>query len=234
MHTVYWLKGNQDLAVQIAYLMKEAFVNQRDSDYLYSLAISGMMASKVSPIIAIGDEPEDVYDRGYCLAHLNIEGKVFRGENTLYLVRGLPGTGKTTFTNLLSSKKRPAIASDDYPGLYKDGIYQLDKAKEAHLWCQQKCEFAIEKGHQPIIHNTFTQDWEIHPYLAIASQYNYSVTFVHCQLVDLPDGHSTVSTHGVPLEIVEKMRSRFQPLSVLLPWINSGYPKPEYVKKTDT
>ena len=37
---------------------------------------------------------------------------------SLYLLRGLPGTGKTTLANLISPLLGLKIATDDYPDLY--------------------------------------------------------------------------------------------------------------------
>lgn len=147
---------------------------------------------------------------------------------TLYIIRGLPGSGKSTLASLI--KGVVAIAADDYPDLYRDGIYQQAMAGESHAWCRQRVAMAMNNDEIIALHNTSSNDWEIHPYLELAKRHDYSVAFVHCEGVFLPNGGTTASIHGVPTDRIQKMRDRFQSFQSLLPWLVSGFPKPDKIQ----
>lgn len=131
----------------------------------------------------------------------------------LFIVRGLPGSGKTTLAETLRGPHGAMFAADDY--FMVDGEYQFDPKKlpEAHAWCQSACSEVMLFGlHDDIvIHNTFTQRWEMEPYLALAEHYGYRVT-----VLSVFDGGCTDeqlaerNTHGVPLAAIQGMRERFE------------------------
>lgn len=150
---------------------------------------------------------------------------------TLYIVRGLPGSGKTTLA--LSIKGAIAIAADDYPDLYINGVYQQHEAQNSHDWCKQLVSMAMNGGSAIALHNTSLSDWELHPYLELAKRHGYSVAFVLCEGVVLPDGNTTKSTHGVPMDRIQKMRDRFQSFQSLIPWLLSGFPKPVKIQDSN-
>ena len=81
---------------------------------------------------------------------------------TLILVRGLPGSGKSTFAKLLEGKH---IETDMF--FITNGEYKFDvsKLKEAHSWCQSMVGSWMSDSEELIvISNTFTQEWEMTPY----------------------------------------------------------------------
>ena len=58
----------------------------------------------------------------------------------LILLRGLPGSGKSTFAKSISNESTGHIESDMF--FVKDGEYKFDgsKIKDAHNWCQDVVE----------------------------------------------------------------------------------------------
>ncbi len=54
-------------------------------------------------------------------------------ENTLYIVRGIPGSGKSTFAKTLGGQHYEA----DMFFIDENGVYNFDftKIKDAHQWC---------------------------------------------------------------------------------------------------
>ena len=130
----------------------------------------------------------------------------------LYLIRGLPSSGKTQLG--WDFKTDCMFAADDY--FIVDGKYQFDPAKlhRAHEGCQLNTIYAM-KGYKQrvVVHNTFTQRWEMEPYLAMARKYSYRVV-----VVSLFDGGCTdeelemrsCRTHNVPIEAIVRMRERYE------------------------
>lgn len=121
----------------------------------------------------------------------------------LYIIRGLPGSGKSTFAQKIAD----AWYEADQYFLDRHGAYQFDrtKLKEAHEWCQTQVNHAMSVGFGSIaVSNTFTRRWEIAPYVDLAFKYDYTVTEVTMT------GPLRRNEHDVSDEIVEQMRARWE------------------------
>ena len=122
----------------------------------------------------------------------------------LILVRGLPGSGKTTFAKSLGC---PTFEADNY-FIDKDGKYIFDgsKIKLAHEWCKSRVGELMKEGIKKIaVSNTFTQEWEMENYYELAKQYGYTVFSVIVE-----NRHNGTNVHGVPQDKLEIMKERFQ------------------------
>ena len=134
---------------------------------------------------------------------------------TLILLRGLPGSGKSTFANYMFSNN--IFEADQYFYDFYDekGLnYNFDASKLhlAHKWCQQRVEHAMEDNLESngmyfseiVVSNTSTTEKELEPYLELAKKYDYQVVSLIVE-----NRHSGVSKHNVPAETMEKMKNRF-------------------------
>lgn len=130
----------------------------------------------------------------------------------LYIVRGLPGSGKSTFAEALVGADFLVCEADKY--FMVDGEYKFDatKLKQAHEWCRNRVEIMMgdslinDQFYREIaVSNTFTQEWEMQPYLDLAKEYGYMVFTVIVE-----NRHGGVNQHGVPDEVLTKMRDRFE------------------------
>jgi predicted kinase len=122
----------------------------------------------------------------------------------LFLVRGLPGSGKSTFAKSIDGSH---IEADMY-FLDENGNYNFDvtKLRNAHEWCREKTETAMKRGaDKVIISNTFTQEWEMDEYFKLAEKYGFKVMSIIVE-----NRHGNPSVHNVPEETLDKMKARFQ------------------------
>jgi predicted kinase len=128
---------------------------------------------------------------------------------TLYLLRGLPGSGKSTLAKQLGGSH---FETDKY-FIDVNGEYKFDgsKLKEAHQWCQDAVSNGMllnyTTGHNEtiVVSNTFTQEWEMKPYMDMAKDWDYMVFSIIVE-----NRHGGVNQHGVPDEKLQQMNDRFE------------------------
>lgn len=130
-------------------------------------------------------------------------------ERNLILLRGLPGSGKTTLAGLLSEQgKYPVFSVDDYFTDPVTGAYHFD-FKNNHLaykQCEERTRQAMQQGSPKIIlHNTFTIPWELDAYFKLASAFGYTV-FV-CTVERY---HGGKNEHAIPDEHIAKMAEKYK------------------------
>ena len=123
----------------------------------------------------------------------------------LFLLRGLPGSGKTTLAESITGERGWNKEADMY-FIDGEGNYNFkpSEIKDAHAWCQEEVEFIMKYEHKVVVSNTFTQEWEMQPYFDLAEKYGYKV---YCLFVE--NRHGGINSHGVPDETLEKMKNRF-------------------------
>ena len=128
-------------------------------------------------------------------------------EKVLYIVRGIPGSGKSTFAKSLGGTH---FEADMF--FMKDGEYKFDmfKLKEAHKWCQDSVNTAMilnttaALNETIVVSNTFTQEWEMKPYFDLAKEHGYTVFSLIVE-----NRHGGKNVHDCPEETITKMRERF-------------------------
>jgi predicted kinase len=128
----------------------------------------------------------------------------------LILLRGIPGSGKTTLGDIIlqtTQQQSPDVLSADNFFVDEKGNYNFDatKLKEAHNLCQQKCAERMRLEFSKIVvANTFTQEWEMEPYFEMAKRYRYRI---HTLIVE--NRHGSKNIHDVPDEKLVQMKNRF-------------------------
>ena len=120
---------------------------------------------------------------------------------TLHLVRGLPGSGKTTWVKKTFDCLH--LEADMYH--ITDGEYKWEgpKVKKAHTWCKGIAEVALMNGMDVVVSNTFTQLWELQPYLDMAIFYKTEAI-----VYKMTGQYGNV--HNVPDEVIAKMSARWE------------------------
>lgn len=128
----------------------------------------------------------------------------------LYLLRGLPGAGKSTLARSLGGTH---VEADLFFMNGEEYVFDGSKLKDAHAWCQNTVKGCMSVNSENltgthsriIVSNTFTQEWEMEAYTKLAKEFNYKV---YSLIVE--NRHDGVNEHGVPDEVLTKMRDRFE------------------------
>lgn len=121
----------------------------------------------------------------------------------LFLLRGLPGAGKSTMAKELNCIH---LEADMWFISNETGEYQFDPKElgNAHAWCQDACKVALTYGKRVAVSNTFTEEWEMKPYFDMAAKLGVQV-FV----MTVENYHGGQSVHNVPEVAMERMEKRF-------------------------
>jgi ABC-type glutathione transport system ATPase component len=126
----------------------------------------------------------------------------------LYLLRGVPGSGKSTVAQNIGGTH---FETDKY--FMVDGEYKFDptKLKQYHQMCQDEVNLAMIQNHTAhlndviVVSNTFTQEWEMKPYFDLVKTYGYQVFSLIVE-----NRHGGLNQHGVPEDKVQIMKDRFE------------------------
>jgi len=122
----------------------------------------------------------------------------------LVLIRGLPGSGKTT------------MAERDFPGhelveadlyMVRNGRYVFVPSRigAAHAWCRRRTEKLLSEGRDVVVANTFVRKREIRPYVEMARRHGCGLRIVEAK-------GNWKSVHGVPQFTVDRMRRNWERL----------------------
>lgn len=130
-----------------------------------------------------------------------------KGKPTLLLLRGLPGSGKTTLGATLAASCMWPLHEADHYFYDGDGNYNFDPAylPEAHAQCQERTESCLRQNQSCVVANTATTEWEVQQYAAIAER-----TGAVLQTVIVENRHGGESRHAVPKATIARMADRFE------------------------
>ena len=132
--------------------------------------------------------------------------------NFAFIMRGIPGSGKSTVAKKLAGETGAIHSNDSY--YYENGEYRFDKARVPEVRLQNLKAFteSIQAGIPVVICdscNLTSEQWG--PYTKIASEAGYIVSFV---TMPQPDIEISVSRniHSVPEESIRDMIERWEDL----------------------
>lgn len=127
---------------------------------------------------------------------------------SLILIRGIPGSGKTTMANrLLWANLSPGMVHLEADMFHVDNrgkyVWYMDNMPKAHEWCVNAARIFLNNGKTVIVSNTFTRLWEMEPYLEHAATLGISTKIYRME-------NRFKNIHNVPDLVVSGMASRFE------------------------
>lgn len=126
----------------------------------------------------------------------------------IILMRGLPGSGKSTFVKQLSFDKKTVICSADKYHYGVDGIYRFDplNIRKAHNQCLAEYLTTLMDSDHPdllVVDNTNLAAWELAPYYQLAQLCDLPVRIIR---IHTPFEECVRrQTHNVPLDKLWQM-----------------------------
>lgn len=121
----------------------------------------------------------------------------------LTLIRGLPGSGKTTYAKQHYPEDRH-YETDMY-FTNANGKYEFDQTKlgKAHNWCIFKTSCCLWRGDNVVVSNTFSREWEMMPYLLKAREHKHTIKLIELQ-------RQFESIHEIPKYTFDAMKQRWE------------------------
>ena len=124
----------------------------------------------------------------------------------LTLIRGLPGSGKSTMARQIAAETGALHVEADMRVNYSQKFYP-DAVRMAHAICQSQARHELVYGGSVVVSNTFTRQWEMQPYLDMARKYGVQVEII-------TSSGDYGSIHDVPDEAIQAMRERWEEVAV--------------------
>lgn len=133
----------------------------------------------------------------------------------LVLIQGLPGSGKSTLAEKVGGK---ILTTDDF--FMIDGEYKFTYKfiSAAHKWNLGRAALAMFHGEPLIVvPNTNLQDWEVIPYIEVATDAGYEVEIIEpkTKWKNDPEECANRNTHGVSLAAIQAMAAKKQSIKVI-------------------
>jgi len=128
---------------------------------------------------------------------------------SLILLRGLPGSGKTTLARQLSENGKYSVcAIDDF---FTDALtgkywFEFEKNHLAYKQCEARVKEQMQLGAEKIfVDNTFTLEWEMKSYFKLAAEFKYRM-----HVVTVENRHGGKNVHGISHAQLEKMAEKYK------------------------
>ena len=123
-----------------------------------------------------------------------------RPRPVLTVVRGVPGSGKTTWAKATG---RLVLENDMFHMAGGKYLWDARRMKDAIAWCMETAERTLSAGMDVVVANTFTKARHVRAYEALAARAGAGFEVVRCE-------GRFGSVHAVPEATLRSMESGFE------------------------
>ena len=120
----------------------------------------------------------------------------------LILIRGLPGSGKSTRARKLARRGFVHLEADMW--FEQRGAFDAALLPQAHAWCRARAAAALKAGRNVVVSNTFIRRADLRPYIVAAARLGIITE------IRRATGRWR-SLHNVPAEVLAQMARDFEP-----------------------
>lgn len=127
-----------------------------------------------------------------------------------YVMRGVPGSGKSALAKTLAGDNGAIHSTDDF--FYVDGEYRFDgeRLRSYHERNFEAFCNSLRNGVQVVVlDNTNTRHWHFERYVVAAQQAGYRVAFV-VMPHPTPEVAAQRTLHKVPVQAIAKMIEKWE------------------------
>jgi len=120
----------------------------------------------------------------------------------LVLLRGIPGSGKSTYAKNHFSDHM-LLEADMYHmvcGVYQ---YKPENIVSAHDWCFKTTEIYLNNGFGVVVANTFVKCWEVFKYVDLANKLH-----IPCYIYSIQGEFESI--HNVPSDVIQRMKDTWE------------------------
>ena len=131
--------------------------------------------------------------------------------NKLYIVRGLPGSGKSSFVrNSYKMAYEDWFEADMFfeSGLTGEYKFNRDLLPHAHTWCFYNVLRTLNADMNCWVSNTFVRLWEMESFLNIGEKLNREIDI---EIIEVKT--QFYSIHNVPENTIERMKRNWEELT---------------------
>lgn len=127
----------------------------------------------------------------------------------LTIIRGIPGSGKSTRAEKISKETGAKIFEADQFFTDENGEYKFNHnfIKLAHAWCLSNTAKELFDGKSVIVANTFIRHWEVAEYYKLGMLCGSEI-----EIITMDGGFESV--HNVPAEVIERMKDMREDITV--------------------
>ena len=121
----------------------------------------------------------------------------------LALIRGIPGSGKSTFAKEAFQSYDHFEADMWFTNQNGDYCWNPHQIPWAHQWCQNMARRSMFFRNNVVVSNTFVKIWSLNKYFELAKEFGYNVTVYRM-------AKEYKSVHNIPEETLVKMKNEFE------------------------
>lgn len=125
----------------------------------------------------------------------------------LTLIRGLPGSGKSTHARSIDADIHYEADQFFLVGPDDDYVFDVSLIKIAHEWCFSNTVRALRRGRDVVVSNTFTQLWELNKYLELRRL----IKDLEIEIIEMKTQYGNI--HNVPEETLNRMADRWEDIA---------------------